>query len=150
LACITFDNHGLRHDRIAAADEGDGQVLGVRQGIHDASSNFRLRTFWLGVWAAVNGMIFLADFHRYIGRRLFLVRLHVSHLRPFEQKVIRLLAGPVLERAEVEAVMREAALVSHEYSGVGYFLTVTYASLSKERVVKSSFFCLSASYIVKL
>ena len=59
----------------------------------------------------------------------------MSQFREFEKKAIRLLATAALGSEAVEAVLNEATLVSYEYSGVGYFVTVRHPILPAERVV---------------
>lgn len=55
----------------------------------------------------------------------------------FEGHVLRPLVVPTLGAETVEAIEREAELVSYDYSGVGYFLTVKHPSLPSERIVCS-------------
>lgn len=59
------------------------------------------------------------------------------HFREFESRVLRLLVAPDLGAEVVEAVLREAELVSYNYSGSGYFLTVKHPSLPSRRIVCS-------------
>ena len=55
--------------------------------------------------------------------------------RDFEIHVLHLLVAPKLGAETVEALERDAELVSYEYSGVGYFLTVKHPSLPSTRIV---------------
>ncbi len=55
--------------------------------------------------------------------------------RVFESHVLHLLVIPKLGAEIVEGIERDAKLVSYEYSGVGYFLTVKHPSLPSERIV---------------
>ena len=55
----------------------------------------------------------------------------------FECQVIRLLLGPHVEQAEIDAVLNSATQVSCEHSGSGYFLTVRHPVLAKDGVVYS-------------
>lgn len=57
--------------------------------------------------------------------------------REYEREVIRLLAGRVLSPGQLGALLSEGELVSYDYTGCGYFLTVRHASLPEERVVCS-------------
>jgi len=59
----------------------------------------------------------------------------MSHFRAFEVEVLRLLGTATLGDAVVEAVCRDAELVSYNHSGVGYFLTVRHHLLPKARMV---------------
>jgi len=61
----------------------------------------------------------------------------VSHFQDFEKCAVRLLAGTTLGPELLERVLEEAELVSYEYSGVGYFLTVRHPRLPKDRRVLS-------------
>lgn len=61
----------------------------------------------------------------------------MRQFRPFEEDALRMLAGPVLGLASLDAVFAEAELVGYEYSGVGYFLTVRHSSLPANRIVIS-------------
>jgi hypothetical protein len=59
----------------------------------------------------------------------------MGEFRDFETHVLRLLVTQKLGAETVEAIERNAELVSYEYSGVGYFLTVKHPSLPSERIV---------------
>lgn len=59
----------------------------------------------------------------------------MGEFRIFERLVLHLLVAPRLGTETVEAIERDAELVSYEYSGVGYFLTVKHPSLPRERIV---------------
>ncbi len=59
----------------------------------------------------------------------------MSEFRVFESHVLHLLVAPKLGAEAVETLEREAELVSYDYSGVGYFLTVKHPSLPSERIV---------------
>jgi len=59
----------------------------------------------------------------------------MGEFRVFESHVLRLLVAPKLGAETVEAIEREAELVSYDYSGAGYFLTVKHPSLPSERIV---------------
>ena len=61
----------------------------------------------------------------------------MGEFRVFESHVLRLLVAQTLGENAVEAIEREAELVSYKYSGVGYFLTVKHPSLPSERIVCS-------------
>ena len=61
----------------------------------------------------------------------------MSHFRPFEIEALRHLVVPVLGAVVTDEVARDAELVSYEYSGCGYFLTVRHPSLPATRVVCS-------------
>lgn len=65
------------------------------------------------------------------------VRLVMGQFRPFEEEVLRLLASPIIGAKAVAEILVEAELVSYEYSGVGYFLTVRHSSLPVARTVIS-------------
>ena len=55
--------------------------------------------------------------------------------RPFEQQVLSILLGPSFGAELVRQVTEDCELVSLEYSGAGYFLTVKHADLPLERSV---------------
>jgi hypothetical protein len=61
----------------------------------------------------------------------------MGHFKAFEEKALRLLAVPELGASAVEAVLARAELVSYEYSGCGYFLTVKHPCLPQARTVLS-------------
>ena len=61
----------------------------------------------------------------------------MGFFREFEKQVLRVLVTPVLGIDAVEAIERDATLVSLEHSGCGYFLTVTHPSVPPNRVVCS-------------
>lgn len=61
----------------------------------------------------------------------------MRQFRPFEEDALRLLAGPVLGPTSLEAILAEADLVSYEYSGAGYFVTVRHSVLPANRIVIS-------------
>ena len=65
----------------------------------------------------------------------FTVRLPMELFREFEKEVLRLLVTPHLGVDAVNAIERDAALVSLEHSGCGYFLTVKHGSVPINRVV---------------
>jgi hypothetical protein len=55
--------------------------------------------------------------------------------RPFEEDTLRLLVGPVLGTHVVESIISSSELVSYEYSGAGYFITVKHHVLPLTRTV---------------
>jgi hypothetical protein len=57
--------------------------------------------------------------------------------RDFEKQVLRLLVTPQLGAEAVEAIERDAELVSYEHSGCGYFLTVRHSNIPTNRIVCS-------------
>jgi hypothetical protein len=59
----------------------------------------------------------------------------VSAFRKFETQVLRLLVIPKLNESVVSSVEQSAELVSYEYTGCGYFLTVKHPALPLERIV---------------
>jgi hypothetical protein len=59
----------------------------------------------------------------------------MSHFRPFEVEALHYLVDSVLGAEKTQTIARNAQLVSYEYSGCGYFLTVKHDLLPKERVV---------------
>jgi hypothetical protein len=59
----------------------------------------------------------------------------MGEFRDFEIHVLHLLVAPKLGAEAVEAIVREAELVSYDYSGVGYFLTVKHPSFPSKRIV---------------
>jgi hypothetical protein len=61
----------------------------------------------------------------------------MSHFRPHELEVLRLLVAPALGAEAVDAIARDSELVGLEHTGVGYFLTVRHASLPAKRMVCS-------------
>ena len=63
--------------------------------------------------------------------------LNASPFRPFELEALRHLLGAELSVAWLGKLEAEATLVSYEYSGGGYFLTVAHPMLPAERFVYS-------------
>ena len=61
----------------------------------------------------------------------------MSHFREFEKEAIRLLAAPLFDASSIEIILADAELVSYDYSGVGYFLTVRHPAVPVGRVVLS-------------
>jgi hypothetical protein len=59
----------------------------------------------------------------------------VSAFRRFETQVLRFLAIPKLGEHVVSSIEQNAELVSYEYSGCGYFLTVKHPEIPLERIV---------------
>jgi hypothetical protein len=59
----------------------------------------------------------------------------MSVFRDFEQEALRLLAESRFGPDFVATLICDADLVSIEYSGVGYFLTVRHESLPQRRIV---------------
>ena len=57
--------------------------------------------------------------------------------RPFELQALSYMVGPELTIAWLEKIAVEASLVSYNYSGSGYFLTVAHPVLPSERSVYS-------------
>ncbi len=55
--------------------------------------------------------------------------------REFEKQVLRILVMPRLGAEAVKSIEDEAAFVSYEHSGCGYFLTVRHHNVPKNRVV---------------
>jgi hypothetical protein len=60
-----------------------------------------------------------------------------SLFRPFELTALSYMLGPELAAAWLEKLVAEATLVSYNYSGSGYFLTVAHSVLPAERSVYS-------------
>ena len=58
--------------------------------------------------------------------------------RDFEVEALRWLLEPALGKDSVDALIYEAEFVSYDYSGCGYFLSVTHPSLPQDRFVYSS------------
>lgn len=61
----------------------------------------------------------------------------MSHFRPHELEVLRLLVAPALGGEAVDAISRDSVFVGLKHTGVGYFLTVRHASLPAVRTVYS-------------
>jgi hypothetical protein len=61
----------------------------------------------------------------------------MGHFKAFEEDALRLLAAQELGAPVVEEVLANAELVSYEYSGCGYFLTVQHPCLPQARAVLS-------------
>src|SRR5688572_15823243 len=61
----------------------------------------------------------------------------MSHFRPHELEVLRLLVAPELGAEAVDAIARDSELVGIEHTGVGYFLTVRHTSVPEKRQVCS-------------
>ena len=59
----------------------------------------------------------------------------MSVFKEFEAKAIRLLAREHFSDSYIDDVVASAELVSYEYSGDGYYLTTSHATLPTERVV---------------
>ena len=59
----------------------------------------------------------------------------MAPLRDYEKKVISILTKDVLSRDVVDAVIITGELVSYEYTGTGYFLTLRHSRLPSERTV---------------
>jgi hypothetical protein len=59
----------------------------------------------------------------------------MSHFRAFEVDALRLLLERKYGREFVDTLIRDAKLVSLDFSGCGYFLTVRHPSLPVERTV---------------
>ena len=59
----------------------------------------------------------------------------MSKFVDFEVKVVRALIGDHLNESQVAEVLESAIWVSHEHTGVGYFLTVRHPVLPVERIV---------------
>jgi hypothetical protein len=59
----------------------------------------------------------------------------MSVLRDYEKTVVNLLASRVLSPEQLDAVIREAALVEYDYTGCGYFLTIKHSNLPTTRMV---------------
>ena len=59
----------------------------------------------------------------------------ISEFCGFESQVLHLLVAPKLGAEATDAIEREAKLVSYDYSGAGYFLTVKHPSLPSKRIV---------------
>jgi hypothetical protein len=59
----------------------------------------------------------------------------VSAFRKFEAQVLRLLVIPKLDEQVVSLIEQNAEIVSYEYSGCGYFLTVRHPAIPLERIV---------------
>ncbi len=64
-------------------------------------------------------------------------RAAVDVFSEYEVEVVQLMLTPVLGAVEVDWLVDEARFVSLEFSGVGYFLTVTHPIVPKERLVVS-------------
>ncbi|MDO8926092.1 MAG: hypothetical protein Q7U94_04175 [Sideroxyarcus sp.] len=61
----------------------------------------------------------------------------MSEFQNFESHVLHLLVAPKLGTDTVDAVVREGQLVSYNYSGSGYFLTIAHPILPTTRIVCS-------------
>ena len=59
----------------------------------------------------------------------------MSVFKPFETEVLKLLLGRQLPEGELDLVLDQGTLVSYEYSGSGYYLTVRHPGLPVRRVV---------------
>jgi hypothetical protein len=62
----------------------------------------------------------------------------MRRLRDYEKKVISILTKDVLPQDVVDAVTMTGELVSYEYTGAGYFLTLRHSRLPSERIVCSA------------
>ena len=60
---------------------------------------------------------------------------NMSVLKEYEQEVLNLLAPSALSPKQIEAVVHEGKFVSYDYSGCGYFLTLSHPNLPMERKV---------------
>lgn len=56
-------------------------------------------------------------------------------LKDYEKKVLGLLVLNVLSPDQLNRIVHEGKLVGYEYTGCGYFLTITHELLPKERIV---------------
>lgn len=61
----------------------------------------------------------------------------MSQFRPFEAEVLKVLVSGHLAEDRLAKILDSAELVSYEYTGSGYFLTVQHSSLPARRVVCS-------------
>ena len=59
----------------------------------------------------------------------------MSGLRDYEKQVIAILTEKVLPPSVVHAVTTGGEVISYEYTGVGYFLTLRHPNLPSERIV---------------
>lgn len=62
----------------------------------------------------------------------------MSVFKPYEQKVLRLLANDYLSQPALEEIIQSASFVSCDYTGAGYFLTVCHSSIPEERRICST------------
>jgi hypothetical protein len=62
----------------------------------------------------------------------------MGHFKAFEIEVLRLLTAPALGTTAVEDIVLNAELVSYDYSGIGYFLTVKHPVVPIARTVFST------------
>ena len=61
----------------------------------------------------------------------------MSILKEYEKKVLYLLTSSVLSPRQLELAITEGEFISYDYTGCGYFLSMSHASLPLERVVCS-------------
>jgi hypothetical protein len=57
--------------------------------------------------------------------------------KDYEVQVLTLLASNALSHDQMRAVLNEGKLVSYNYTGCGYFLTLSHPSLPEQRIVCS-------------
>lgn len=53
----------------------------------------------------------------------------MSAFKDFERKAVRMLAGSCMPDNQLDSLLDSADLVSYEYTGVGYFLTVRHSAV---------------------
>lgn len=59
----------------------------------------------------------------------------MSAFKDFEREAIRMLVGQSMRESEIESLLDPSTVVSFEYTGVGYYLTVRHPTVPSERVV---------------
>ncbi len=59
----------------------------------------------------------------------------MSVFKPFESEVLKLLVSEHVSEEQLGIVLDHGTLVSYEYTGSGYYLTVRHPSLPSDRVV---------------
>lgn len=61
----------------------------------------------------------------------------MKSLKEFEVKVIRLLLQGILLSEQIDEILQNNKFVDYEYTGSGYFLSITHQSLTEKRIVCS-------------
>ena len=59
----------------------------------------------------------------------------MTKLKNYAVQVIRLLTSEALHPEQCEAIIRDGQVVSYEYTGSGYFLSLSHPSLPQARTV---------------
>jgi hypothetical protein len=62
----------------------------------------------------------------------------MGHFKAFEIEVLRLLTASELGATAIDDIVLNAELVSYDYTGVGYFLTVKHPAVPSARAVFST------------